>query len=50
MVLHKVKIDGIDHSIYMRTASKIMYNGLCSALFSNTLDEDQTKITNTDKI
>jgi hypothetical protein len=48
MVLHALNIDGIDHSIYMRTASKNMYNGLCSALLSNISDEDQTKITNTD--
>jgi hypothetical protein len=32
----------------MRTASKNMYNGLCSALLSNISDADQTKITNTD--
>jgi hypothetical protein len=48
MVLHALSIDGIDHSIYMRTASKNMYNGLCSALLSNISDADQTKITNTD--
>jgi hypothetical protein len=48
MVLHALNIDGIDHSIYMRTASKNMYNGLCSALLSNISNEDQTKITNTD--
>jgi hypothetical protein len=48
MVLHALNIDGIDHSIYMRTASKNMYNGLCTALLSNISNEDQTKITNTD--
>jgi hypothetical protein len=48
MVLHALNIDGIDHSIYMRTASKNMYNGLCSALLANISDADQTKITNTD--
>jgi hypothetical protein len=48
MVLHALNIDGIDHSIYMRTASKNMYNGLCNALLSNISNEDQTKITNTD--
>jgi hypothetical protein len=48
MVLHALNIDGIDHSIYMRTASKNIYNGLCSALLSNISNEDQTKITNTD--
>jgi hypothetical protein len=48
MVLHALNIDGIDHSIYMRTASKKAYHGLCSALLSNISDEDQTKITNTD--
>jgi hypothetical protein len=48
MVLHALNIDGVDHSIYVRTASKNMYNGLCSALLSNISDADQTKITNTD--
>jgi hypothetical protein len=48
MVLHALNIDGIDHSIYIRTASKNMYNGLLSALLSNISNEDQTKITNTD--
>jgi hypothetical protein len=48
MVLHALNIDGIEHSIYMRTASKNMYNGLCSALLSNISDADQSKITNTD--
>jgi hypothetical protein len=48
MVLHALNIDGIDHSIHMRTASKSMYNGLLSALLSNISNEDQTKITNTD--
>jgi hypothetical protein len=48
MVLHTLSIDGIDHSMYMRTASKNMYNGLCTALLGNISDADQTKITNTD--
>jgi hypothetical protein len=48
MVLHALNIDGIDHSIYMRTASKKAYHGLLSALLANISDADQTKITNTD--
>jgi hypothetical protein len=32
----------------MRTTSKNMYNGLCTALLGNISDADQTKITNTD--
>ncbi len=48
MVLHALSIDGIEHSIYMRTASKKVYHGLCGALLGNILNADQTKITNTD--
>jgi hypothetical protein len=47
MVLHALSIDGIEHSIYMRTASKKVYHGLCSTLLSNISDADQSKITNT---
>jgi hypothetical protein len=32
----------------MRTASKKVYHGSCSALLGNISDADQTKITNTD--
>jgi hypothetical protein len=48
MVLHALNIDGIEHSIYLRTASKKAYHGLLSALLANISDADQTKITNTD--
>jgi hypothetical protein len=48
MVLHELSIDGINHSIYLKTTSNKVYHNLCSALLSNISDADQTKITNTD--
>ena len=49
MVLHELNIDGIDHSIYIKTASKKAYHGLCIALLSGISDVDQSQITNIDK-
>ena len=49
MVIHELNIDGIDHSIYMKTSSKKAYYGLCSALLSGLSDAEQTQITNVDK-
>jgi hypothetical protein len=49
MVLHEITIDGINHSIYIKTANKAPYYKLCNALMSGISDTDQTKMTNTNK-
>jgi hypothetical protein len=49
MVLHNITIDGINHSIYIKTANKTPYYKLCNALMSGISNEDQSKMTNTNK-
>jgi hypothetical protein len=49
MVLHEITIDGINHSVYIKTANKAPYCKLCNALMSGISDTDQTKMTNTNK-
>ena len=46
MVLHELNIEGIDHTVYIKTSSKKAYRGLCVALLSGMSDADQTRITN----
>ena len=49
MVIHELNIDGIDHILYIKAASKGVYYRLCMALLSNISDADQTRITHIDK-
>jgi hypothetical protein len=49
MVLHEITIDGINHSVYIKTANKAPYYKLCNALMSGISDTDQTKMTNMNK-
>jgi hypothetical protein len=49
MVLHNISIDGINHSIYMKTANKTPYYKLCNALMSGISDADQANMTNKNK-
>jgi hypothetical protein len=48
MGLYDLTIDGIDHSVYVKTI-KEGYHRLCSALMSGISDTDQTKMTNINK-
>jgi hypothetical protein len=49
MVLHNISIDGINHSIYIKSANKTPYYKLCNALMSGISDADQAKMTNKNK-
>ena len=49
MVIHELSIDGIKHSIYIKTSIKKAYKDLCIALLGDLSDADQSRITNIDK-